>query len=102
MNLKEEAKRVLAIEAQAVAALGPRIDDRFLEAVDIIFGCRGKVVTTGIGKSGIIARKLASTFSSTGTPSIFYIRLKAATEIWVLLVLMMLLLFLVTVARLMN
>lgn len=71
MNLKEEAKRVLAIEAQAVAALGPRIDDKFIEAVDIIFGCRGKVVTTGIGKSGIIARKLASTFSSTGTPAIF-------------------------------
>lgn len=71
MNLKEEAKRVLAIEAQAVAALGPRIDDKFLEAVEIVFGCRGKVVTTGIGKSGIIARKLASTFSSTGTPSLF-------------------------------
>lgn len=71
MNLKEEAKRVLAIEAQAVAALGPRIDDRFLEAVEIIFNCSGKVVTTGIGKSGIIARKLASTFSSTGTPAVF-------------------------------
>ncbi len=71
MNLKEEAKRVLAIEAQAVAALGPRIDNKFIEAVDIVYGCRGKVVTTGIGKSGIIARKLASTFSSTGTPSVF-------------------------------
>lgn len=71
MNLKEEARKVLAIEAQAVAALGPRIDDKFLEAVEVIFGCQGKVVTTGIGKSGIIARKLASTFSSTGTPSVF-------------------------------
>lgn len=71
MNLKEEARRVLAIEAQAVAALGPRIDEKFVEAVETIYMCRGKVVTTGIGKSGIIARKLASTFSSTGTPSIF-------------------------------
>jgi arabinose-5-phosphate isomerase len=71
MNLKEEAKRVLAIEAQAVAALGPRIDDNFLAGVEIIYNCRGKVVTTGIGKSGIIARKLSSTFSSTGTPSVY-------------------------------
>jgi arabinose-5-phosphate isomerase len=71
MNLKDEAKRVLAIEAQAVAALGPRIDDKFIEAVEIIYACKGKVITTGIGKSGIIARKLASTFSSTGTPSVF-------------------------------
>lgn len=71
MNLKEEAKKVLAIEAQAVAALGPRIDEKFIEAVSIICDCRGKVITSGIGKSGIIARKLASTFSSTGTPSLF-------------------------------
>jgi arabinose-5-phosphate isomerase len=71
MNLKDEAKRVIAIEAQAVAALGLRIDDRFLEAVEIVYGCKGKVITTGIGKSGIIARKLASTLSSTGTPAIF-------------------------------
>lgn len=71
MNLVDEAKRVLAIEAQAVAALGPRINNHFLEAVDILYTCSGKVITTGIGKSGIIARKLASTLSSTGTPSIF-------------------------------
>jgi len=71
MNLVEEAKRVLAIEAQAVAALGPRINHQFLEAVDTIYTCKGKVITTGIGKSGIIARKLASTLSSTGTPSVF-------------------------------
>lgn len=71
MNLVDEAKRVLAIEAQAVAALGPRINNHFLEAVDIVHACTGKVITTGIGKSGIIARKLASTLSSTGTPSVF-------------------------------
>lgn len=71
MNLVDEAKRVLAIEAQAVAALGPRINNHFLEAVEILFACSGKVITTGIGKSGIIARKFASTLSSTGTPSVF-------------------------------
>lgn len=71
MNLVEEAKKVLAIEAQAVAALGTRIDQSFLEAVEILYSCPGKVITTGIGKSGIIARKLASTLSSTGTPSVF-------------------------------
>lgn len=71
VNLIEEAKKVIAIEAQAVASLGARIDQKFLEAVNAIIACQGKVVTTGIGKSGIIARKLASTFSSTGTPSIF-------------------------------
>jgi len=71
MNLLDEAKRVLAIEAQAVAALGPRINNQFLEAVEILYSCTGKVITTGIGKSGIIARKLASTLSSTGTPSVF-------------------------------
>lgn len=71
MNLVDEAKRVLAIEAQAVAALGPRINNHFLEAVEILYACSGKVITTGIGKSGIIARKLASTLSSTGTPAVF-------------------------------
>ena len=71
MDLREEAKRVLAIEAQAVAALGQRIDDQFIGAVDILHSCIGKVIVTGIGKSGIIARKFASTLSSTGTPAVY-------------------------------
>ena len=67
----QEARRVLEVEARAVAALAERLDSAFLRAVDLIADCRGRVVTTGMGKSGIIARKLAATFSSTGTPSLF-------------------------------
>ncbi len=71
MNLIDEAKKVIAIEAQAVAALVPRVNQKFLEAVELIYHCKGKLITTGIGKSGIIAKKLASTFSSTGTPCVY-------------------------------
>jgi len=67
----ELARRVLAIEADAVRALIERIDDRFLEAVSLILGRRGRVVVSGIGKSGHIARKIASTLASTGTPAYF-------------------------------
>jgi arabinose-5-phosphate isomerase len=67
----EEAIRVLEIEAQAILALKSRIGADFSKAVDLIFNCQGKLVVTGIGKSGHVARKLSSTFSSTGTPSVF-------------------------------
>src|SRR5882724_8225100 len=67
----ELARRVLAIEAEAVRALGDRLDERFLAAVSLIQGRRGRVIVSGIGKSGHIARKLASTLSSTGTPAYF-------------------------------
>jgi arabinose-5-phosphate isomerase len=67
----ELARRVLAIEAEAVRALIDRIDDRFLEAVSLILERHGRVVVSGIGKSGHIARKIASTFASTGTPAYF-------------------------------
>lgn len=65
------ARRVLAIEADAVARLGDRLDENFLRAVELILHCRGRVVVSGIGKSGHIARKIASTFASTGTPAFF-------------------------------
>lgn len=65
------AKKVLELEAQGILDLIPRLDHKFIEAVNMIISCRGKVITTGIGKSGYIARKLASTLSSTGTPSLF-------------------------------
>lgn len=65
------AHQVLDVEAQAILALKNRLGDSFVTAVELIVGCRGKLVTTGIGKSGVIARKLASTFSSTGTPSFY-------------------------------
>ena len=67
----ELARKVLAIEAEAITALIPRLDRQFLEAVDLILGCRGRVVVSGIGKSGHIARKIASTMASTGTPAFF-------------------------------
>ena len=65
------ARRVLGIEADALRALAERLDERFVAAVELIRGRRGRVVVSGIGKSGHIARKIASTMSSTGTPAYF-------------------------------
>ncbi|MGH8780858.1 arabinose 5-phosphate isomerase KdsD [Paraburkholderia sp.] len=65
------AREVLDTEADAVRALRDQLDDGFVEAIDFILGCRGRVVVSGIGKSGHIARKLAATFASTGTPAFF-------------------------------
>ena len=67
----ELARRVLRTEAAAVEALIPRLDERFVEALQIILHCPGRVVVSGIGKSGHIARKIASTLASTGTPAFF-------------------------------
>lgn len=65
------ARQVLRIEADAVAGLIPRIDDAFLRAVGLVLNCRGRVIVSGMGKSGHIARKIASTLASTGTPAYF-------------------------------
>ncbi|MCI0526974.1 MAG: KpsF/GutQ family sugar-phosphate isomerase [Nitrospira sp.] len=67
----DHGKRVLQIEAQAILDLMGRIDERFVEAVDILHDCRGRVVVTGMGKSGIIAKKIAATLASTGTPAFY-------------------------------
>jgi arabinose-5-phosphate isomerase len=67
----ELAAKVLETEARAILGLIPQLDGRFEEAVDLLHRCAGRVVATGMGKSGIIARKLAATFSSTGTPAVF-------------------------------
>jgi arabinose-5-phosphate isomerase len=69
--MKEQAKRVLRIEADAVAALIDRIDDRFEQAVRTVLNCKGRVVVTGMGKSGLIGKKIAATLASTGTPALF-------------------------------
>jgi arabinose-5-phosphate isomerase len=69
--LRETARRVLAVESAAVAAVAERLDESFDRAVERIVGTRGRVVVTGMGKSGIICQKLAATFSSTGTPAFF-------------------------------
>jgi arabinose-5-phosphate isomerase len=70
-NALELARTVLRIEAQAVAALVDRLDDGFLRAVDLLLHCRGRVVVSGVGKSGHVGRKIAATMASTGTPAMF-------------------------------
>ena len=65
------ARRVLQTEAAAILALVDRLDARFVRAVELLRDCRGRVVVTGMGKSGIIARKIAATLASTGTPAFF-------------------------------
>jgi arabinose-5-phosphate isomerase len=65
------ARRVLAIEAAAIADLGPRLDASFDRACELCLACRGRVVVTGMGKSGHIAGKIAATLASTGTPAFF-------------------------------
>ena len=63
------AREVLEIEAAAIHALVPRLDAQFQRAIDLVLACKGRVTVSGIGKSGHIARKIASTMSSTGTPA---------------------------------
>src|SRR6476661_5513146 len=65
------ARKVLETEAAAILALVSRLDDRFDRAVDLLKQCRGRVIVTGMGKSGIISHKIAATLSSIGTPAYF-------------------------------
>jgi len=65
------ARKVLETEAQAILGLIPSLDGNFERALDLLHGCAGRVIVTGMGKSGIIAHKISATFSSTGTPAIF-------------------------------
>ena len=65
------ARKVLQTEAAAILALVDRLDDRFAQAVVLVRGCKGRVIVTGMGKSGIICRKIAATLASTGTPAFF-------------------------------
>ena len=65
------ARRVIRTEADAVAALDDRLDDSFVRAVELLASLEGRVVTTGVGKSGQIARRVASTLTSTGTPALY-------------------------------
>lgn len=67
----DTARRVLRIEAEALADLQQRLDGSFERAVDVLLACKGRVVVVGMGKSGLIGRKIAATLSSTGTPSVF-------------------------------
>lgn len=67
----EEGRRVLRLEAAAVGALADRLGNQFLRAVELVASCRGRAVLSGIGKSGLVARKVAATLTSTGTPAVF-------------------------------
>src|ERR1043166_5989926 len=67
----EEAKRVLEVEAAAILGLIEHLDQTFVDVVDLVDACKGRVVTMGLGKSGIICKKIGATLASTGTPSFF-------------------------------
>jgi arabinose-5-phosphate isomerase len=67
----ETARKVLQTEANAILGLIPKLDENFEKALELLQNCKGRVVVTGMGKSGIIARKLAATLSSTGTSAVF-------------------------------
>jgi arabinose-5-phosphate isomerase len=70
-DILKVARRVLETEADAVRALADRLDERFERAVALVETCRGRVVVTGMGKSGLVGKKLAATLASTGTPALF-------------------------------
>ena len=65
------ARRVLRIEAEAIAEVMERLDEKFERAVELMLACSGRVAVTGLGKSGLIGRKISATLASTGTPSVF-------------------------------
>jgi arabinose-5-phosphate isomerase len=69
--IREKAKEVIRKEAEAVAGLEKKIDENFVRAVELILNCKGRVIVTGIGKSGIIGKKIAATLTSTGTAAFF-------------------------------
>jgi len=70
-RVRQLAERVLRLEGESVLALCARLDDRFVDAVAALHRCRGRVIVTGMGKSGLIGRKIAATLASTGTPAYF-------------------------------
>lgn len=67
----QEARRILRIEAEAIRGLIPRIGKSFEEALRLLYECRGRVIVSGMGKAGFIARKISATLASTGTPSLY-------------------------------
>jgi arabinose-5-phosphate isomerase len=70
-EILDAARKVIKIEADAVATLSARLDEDFAKAVEMILACSGRVVVTGMGKSGLICQKMAATMASTGTPTMF-------------------------------
>lgn len=80
-SMKDIAKRVFDIEIESLRQVAGSIDDEFARVVDAILKSTGKLVVIGIGKSGLIGKKIAATLASTGTPSFFYIRERLFTAI---------------------
>ena len=71
MSILAEARRVIQVEADALQAMAERIDDSFEHAVELVLASKGRVVVSGMGKSGLVGQKIASTMASTGTPALF-------------------------------
>lgn len=71
LDIIEEAKRVLRVEAHSILDLAGQLNENFRQAVETLYHCKGRVVLMGMGKSGLVGRKIASTFASTGTPAFF-------------------------------
>lgn len=89
-NILDIAKKVLKTEAEAVYALIEKLNSNFEKAVEIIYKSKGRVVVTGMGKSGLVGKKISATLSSTGTPAFFFTQLRQAMAILVWSHLMML------------
>lgn len=81
-DIQALALAVIQTEMQAVAGLAARIDEQFVSACRLLLACKGRVVVTGMGKSGHIAGKIAATLASTGTPAFLCIQAKRVTAIW--------------------
>ena len=83
LDYKQIAKETLEIEAKTLLKASENICDDFKDAVELILNCKGKLVVSGVGKSGLIGAKMAATFASTGTPSFFLHPTEALHVIWV-------------------
>ncbi len=70
-TVRQYASQCLHDEAEAIVGLIPQLDDNFDKAVELMYNCKGKIIVTGVGKSGNIGAKIAATLSSTGTPAFF-------------------------------
>ena len=79
---REIAREVLEIEAGALRGLVEQLDEQFDRAVELLAGCKGRVVCSGMGKSGIVMKKVAATLSSTGTPALFVHKPGWISGIW--------------------
>ena len=83
MDIKQSAKEVFVTESEAIKELSNGLTDDFEKSVEALISCQGKLIVSGMGKSGIIGKKIAATMASTGTPSSFCTLQRRIMEIWV-------------------